>query len=45
MVRGIMKQISHIPRATYRLQLNRDFTFNQATDIVPYLSALGISHC
>ncbi len=33
------------PRATYRLQLNRDFTFAQATAIVPYLSALGISHC
>ncbi len=35
----------HIPLATYRLQLNRDFTFSQATAIVPYLSALGISHC
>jgi len=34
-----------IPLATYRLQLNRDFTFAQATEIVPYLSALGISHC
>jgi (1->4)-alpha-D-glucan 1-alpha-D-glucosylmutase len=34
-----------IPRATYRLQLNRDFTLQQATEIVPYLSALGISHC
>ncbi len=34
-----------IPLATYRLQLNRDFTFAQATAIVPYLSALGISHC
>ena len=36
---------SHIPLATYRLQLNRDFTFSQATAIVPYLAALGISHC
>jgi (1->4)-alpha-D-glucan 1-alpha-D-glucosylmutase len=36
---------SYIPRATYRLQLNRDFTFVQATAIVPYLSTLGISHC
>ena len=36
---------SNIPRATYRLQLNRDFTFVQATAIVPYLSTLGISHC
>jgi (1->4)-alpha-D-glucan 1-alpha-D-glucosylmutase len=34
-----------IPRATYRLQLNHGFTFNQARAIVPYLSALGISHC
>ncbi len=34
-----------IPRATYRLQLNRSFTFAQATAIVPYLAELGISHC
>jgi malto-oligosyltrehalose synthase len=40
-----MKPDSRIPRATYRLQLNRDFTFAQAEAIVPYLSALGISHC
>lgn len=40
-----MKLGSTIPRATYRLQLNRDFTFSQAREIVPYLSALGISHC
>ncbi len=40
-----MKLRSHIPLATYRLQLNRDFTFAQATAIVPYLSKLGISHC
>jgi len=33
------------PRATYRLQLNRDFTFALATEIVPHLSAIGISHC
>ena len=40
-----MRPTSQIPRATYRLQLNRDFTFNQAKEIVPYLAALGISHC
>ena len=40
-----MKKRSPIPRATYRLQLNRDFTFTQATAIVPYLTELGISHC
>jgi (1->4)-alpha-D-glucan 1-alpha-D-glucosylmutase len=33
-----------IPRATYRLQLNSDFTFADAEAIVPYLDALGISH-
>ncbi|HXM13495.1 MAG TPA: malto-oligosyltrehalose synthase [Terriglobales bacterium] len=40
-----MTSASHIPRATYRLQLNQEFTFAHATAIVPYLSALGISHC
>lgn len=34
-----------IPSATYRLQFHRDFTFNHATAIVPYLHRLGISHC
>jgi len=34
-----------IPRATYRLQFNRDFTLAQATQIVPYLAELGVSHC
>ncbi|HEV7716537.1 MAG TPA: alpha-amylase family glycosyl hydrolase, partial [Steroidobacteraceae bacterium] len=33
-----------IPRATYRLQLNADFTFRDATALVPYLDSLGISH-
>ncbi|WP_244309815.1 malto-oligosyltrehalose synthase [Sphingobium fuliginis] len=33
-----------IPRATYRLQLTRDFPFAAAEDIVPYLAALGVSH-
>jgi (1->4)-alpha-D-glucan 1-alpha-D-glucosylmutase len=33
-----------IPRATYRLQLNCEFTFEHATRIVPYLARLGISH-
>src|SRR5580698_5844788 len=33
-----------IPQATYRVQLNAGFTFRDATAIVPYLAALGISH-
>ncbi|MGE5318699.1 MAG: malto-oligosyltrehalose synthase [Hyphomicrobiaceae bacterium] len=34
-----------IPRATYRLQLNRDFTLRQAMQLLPYLDELGVSHC
>jgi (1->4)-alpha-D-glucan 1-alpha-D-glucosylmutase len=32
-----------IPTATYRLQFNKNFTFRQAREIVPYLDQLGIS--
>jgi len=32
------------PRATYRLQLHDGFTFSDATALVPYLAALGVSH-
>jgi (1->4)-alpha-D-glucan 1-alpha-D-glucosylmutase len=31
-------------RATYRLQFHRGFTFRDATGLVPYLAALGVSH-
>lgn len=34
-----------IPQCTYRLQFNRDFTLASATGLVPYLHALGVSHC
>ncbi|MFT3959932.1 malto-oligosyltrehalose synthase [Propionivibrio sp.] len=33
-----------VPRATYRLQFNRDFGFRAAQEILPYLAELGISH-
>lgn len=33
------------PRATYRLQFNREFGFEAARALVPYLAELGISHC
>jgi (1->4)-alpha-D-glucan 1-alpha-D-glucosylmutase len=36
--------LTAIPRATYRIQLSRDFTFNDVTALVPYLASLGISH-
>lgn len=32
-----------IPLATYRLQFNREFTFADATRIIPYLHQLGIT--
>lgn len=32
------------PRATYRLQFHKGFTFAMASEILPYLAALGISH-
>ncbi len=31
------------PIATYRVQLNKDFPFDQATALLPFLQALGIS--
>ena len=37
--------MNQVPLSTYRLQFSRDFTFSQAAEIVPYLAALGISHC
>jgi (1->4)-alpha-D-glucan 1-alpha-D-glucosylmutase len=37
--------IRRIPGATYRLQLNRDFTFAKARDVASYLHELGITDC
>ena len=34
-----------IPVSTYRLQFNQSFTFKDATKLVSYLHALGITHC
>ncbi len=34
---------ARVPRATYRLQFNKTFTFADALRLVPYLDALGIS--
>ncbi|CAH9018469.1 malto-oligosyltrehalose synthase [Candidatus Nitrosacidococcus sp. I8] len=35
----------NIPRATYRLQFNKLFTFADGEKLIPYLHKLGISHC
>jgi (1->4)-alpha-D-glucan 1-alpha-D-glucosylmutase len=32
------------PRATYRFQFHKDFGFDQAAALVPYLEGLGVSH-
>ena len=32
------------PRATYRLQFHKDFGFDRAAELVPYLARLGVSH-
>jgi (1->4)-alpha-D-glucan 1-alpha-D-glucosylmutase len=44
LVRGCFAR-RRIPRATYRLQFNRGFTFRDACELVPYLHALGVSDC
>jgi (1->4)-alpha-D-glucan 1-alpha-D-glucosylmutase len=33
-----------VPRATYRIQLHPEYTFEDATTLVPYLADLGVSH-
>ena len=33
-----------IPRATYRLQFHKDFGFQAAAQLAPYLARLGVSH-
>lgn len=35
---------AEIPRATYRFQFNKTFTFKDALKLLPYLKDLGISH-
>ncbi|MBB4221670.1 malto-oligosyltrehalose synthase [Variovorax guangxiensis] len=35
---------ARIPRATYRLQFHKDFGFDDAIRVLPYLAKLGVSH-
>ena len=35
---------AELPRATYRLQFTKDFGFDDAAAIAPYLARLGVSH-
>lgn len=41
---GDTAPVPAVPRATLRLQLHRNFTFDDARAQVPYFAALGISH-
>ncbi len=36
--------MTRIPKSTYRLQLHKGFTFDDATSIAEYLRELGVSH-
>lgn len=42
---SITEHKTDIPVSTYRLQFNKNFTFKQAKEIIPYLKSLGITHC
>lgn len=44
-LRSEFQEPQRFPEAVYRLQFHRDFTFRQARELVPYLSALGVSDC
>jgi (1->4)-alpha-D-glucan 1-alpha-D-glucosylmutase len=37
--------VTYLPSSTYRFQFNHEFTFRDATKLIPYLAKLGISHC
>ena len=37
-------ELAEVPRATYRVQLQRGFGFDAARQVLPYLVAMGISH-
>lgn len=36
--------MSRVPLATYRIQLHKEFTFDDAAEIADYLAELGVSH-
>src|SRR5436190_3341838 len=44
-LRELLERRRRLPASTYRLQINKDFTFRDATALVPYLADLGITDC
>jgi (1->4)-alpha-D-glucan 1-alpha-D-glucosylmutase len=43
-VKKLAQERQQKPSATYRVQLNKFFTFENTADIAPYLAELGVSH-
>jgi (1->4)-alpha-D-glucan 1-alpha-D-glucosylmutase len=43
LARRLARTAPHVPRATYRIQLNKEYTLADAVAIVPYLAELGVS--
>ena len=41
---SVTESAGRVPRATYRVQFHKGFTFRDAERIVPYLAHLGVSH-
>jgi (1->4)-alpha-D-glucan 1-alpha-D-glucosylmutase len=43
-VKELQTPVKRVPSATYRLQLHKGFTFDDASAIADYIRALGVSH-
>ena len=45
MAKSLRDVTAHAPTSTYRIQLNHEFTFDQAAQLVDYWNALGVGDC
>ena len=43
-LRDAVARRQNLPESTYRLQFHKDFTFRDATAVLPYLRELGVTH-
>jgi (1->4)-alpha-D-glucan 1-alpha-D-glucosylmutase len=44
-LRERLERLCRLPASMYRVQLNKQFTFRDATALVPYLAELGVGAC
>src|SRR5258708_39254814 len=44
LIKEMQTPLKRVPSATYRLQLHKGFTFDDAAAVVDYIRALGVSH-